>query len=358
MAFPRPTGRIVCAAVAAACWLVALAPGRAETPRVLTFAYILPMRSQLGAGAEAFAAILAARTSGRFVVEPYPNAMLGGEVAVLDAMKADAIDLAFVTGAALPNVVPAAGLFDLPFLFRDAGEARHLLDGPMGDATLAMFDAVGLHALAWGENGMRHLTNARRPVRTPADLAGLTLRLPQSDVMKEGFQALGVEVKQVAFPQVYATLRAGIVDGQENSIATVVSSRFYETQRYLTLTGHVYDPAALLVSRDLWDTLSPADRDSFAAAARAAAKASRDYADEAERTGLDTIRAAGVEVTDHIDRMAFAAAVSGAEPLYEKRFGRDAIARIRALVARGRAAGSLAGEPADGLAGDHGGTAP
>ena len=343
---PRTRDRFLRVAGVVLGLFAALSSCRAETPRSLKFAYILPTHSQLGAGADAFAAEVAKRTAGRFAVELYPNAMLGGEVAVLDAVKAGAIELAFVTGAPLPNVVPAAGIFDMPFLFRDAPEARRLLDGPIGDAYLRMFDAAGLHALAWGENGLRHLTTDRRVVRTPADLAGLILRLPQSDVIEEGFQALKVEARQIPFPQVYAALRTGTVNGQENPISTIVSSRFYEVQRHLTLTGHVYDPAVLLVAQDLWSELSPADRDAFAAAARAAADASRDYADKAERSGLEVIKAAGVEVVERIDRTAFAAAVGAAEPGYEKRYGREAIERIRAFASRTDAAdGDGAGAP-------------
>ena len=321
------------ASIAAAC-LCAFAPARAqEAPRTLKLAFILPADSQLGAGATTFAAEISRRTGGRYRIEPYPNAMLGGEVAVLAAMTANAVDLAFVTNAPLASVVPAVGALNIPFLFHDVAEARRLLDGPIGAEYLARFDATGIHALAWGENGMRQLTNSKRVVRSPADLAGLRLRLPQSDVMKTGFEALGVDVKQIAFPQVYAALRTGTVDGQENPIATILSSRFYEVQRHLTLTSHVYDPAAVLMSEDAWNDLAAPDREAFTASARLAAQASRDYAEHANTAGLATIRAAGVDVVDVVDRSAFASVAAAAEPLYEKRFGREAIERIRAFGA-------------------------
>ncbi len=289
------------------------------------------MGSQLGAGAQAFATEVEKRTGGRFKINTYPNAMLGGELAVLTAMQADAIEIAFVTGAPLQNVVPAAGVFDIPFLFHDASQARRLLDGPIGAEYLAKFDAAGLHALAWGENGMRQLTNSKRPVRSPSDLAGLRLRLPQSDAMQAGFRALGVSATPIAFPQVYAALRSGAVDGQENPIATIVSSRFYEVQRHLTITAHVYDPALVLMSVAAWNELSREDREAFVAAGRAAAAASRDYADRTESSGLEKIRSAGVEIVDHVDRASFAAGAASAEPFYAERFGRVEIERIKAF---------------------------
>lgn len=320
--------------IVAVCLAATLGSGVAHgAPRTLKFAFILPMESQLGAGAKVFATEVAARTGGRFAIDLYPNAMLGGEVAVLDALKADAIDVGFVTGAPLPTVVPDMGVFNIPFLFEDAAAARRLLDGPIGDAYLRKFDAAGLHALAWGENGMRQLTNSKRPVHTPADLRGLKLRLPQSEVMIAGFRALGAEPAPIPFPQVYAALRSGRVDAQENPIATIVASRFYEVQKNLTLTSHAYDPAVILMSGDDWNELSAEDQAAFNAAARAASVASRDFASKAETTGLATMRAAGVAIVETIDRAAFAEQAAKADPIYDQQFGRATIERIKAYQA-------------------------
>jgi TRAP-type C4-dicarboxylate transport system substrate-binding protein len=115
---------------------------------------------------------------------------LGGEVEMLKAMQTGTIDMAFITGAPLPTVVPEVGVFNIPFLFRDAAHAHAALDGPIGAKALASFKSKDLVALAWGENGMRHITNSKRPIVSADDLKGLKLRLPQSEVMMAAFKAM------------------------------------------------------------------------------------------------------------------------------------------------------------------------
>jgi len=166
---------------------------RAQAPKTLKLGYILSAHSQLGAGAAVFADEIAKRTEGRYQIEQYPNSALGGEVEMLKAVQLGTVDLAFITGAPLPNFLPDIGIFNIPFLFRDVSHAHAVLDGPIGQSYLSHFRDKDLVALAWGENGMRHLTNSKRPVRLPEDLEGLKLRVPQSDVMLAGFKALGVD---------------------------------------------------------------------------------------------------------------------------------------------------------------------
>ena len=195
------------------------------------------------------------------------------------------------------------------------------------------FNRTGLYALAWGENGMRHITNSKRPIRTPEDLAGLKLRLPQSDVMTAGFKALGADVQQIPFPRVYGALRGGGIDAEENPIATILSTKFYEVQTYLTLTGHVYDPAVIIMSADAFDALSDADRLAFKEAAKLAGQQSRKIASEVERTGVAALKLNGMSVIENVDKLAFAERVSNAAPAFEKEFGRDVIEKIKNAAA-------------------------
>lgn len=335
------------AAILTAALCVGCANQAAASAKILRFGYILSPDSQLGEGEKVFAAEITARTGGRYIVEDYPNAMLGGEVAMMNDVKLGALDLAFITGAPLPKLLPEAGVFNIPFLFRDVGEARVVLDGPIGNDYLEKFTQTGLYALAWGENGMRHITNSKRPIRTPEDLAGLKLRLPQSDVMTAGFKALGAEVQQIPFPRVYATLRSGSVDGEENPIATILSTKFYEVQTYLTLTGHVYDPAVIIMSADTFDALSEADKRAFKEAARLAGQRSRKIASEVERTGVAALKADGMAVIEQVDKLAFAERVSTASPEFEKQFGRDVIEKIKSAAAAASQAGKSAAETAE-----------
>jgi tripartite ATP-independent transporter DctP family solute receptor len=313
-------------AIALLCLLV---PASAQSVKTLKLGYILSTDSQLGAGGTVFADEVAKRTQGRYRIEQYPNSALGGEVEMLKAVQLGTVDLAFITGAPLPNFLPDIGVFNIPFLFRDVAQAHAVLDGSIGQSYLGKFRDKDLVALAWGENGMRHVTNSKREIHTPEDLQGLKLRLPQSDVMLAGFKALGADVSPLPFPQLYGALQSGQFDGQENPIATIQSSKFNQVQKYLTLTAHVYDPAILFMSTDDFDGLSDEDKRSFIEAARLAGEASRRFAATAEAKGVLELMQTGMHVTKNIDRSKFAAAMAPANAEFDRRFGGELISKIR-----------------------------
>ena len=317
---------LVSTAIAIVCLF---APASGQSVKVLKLGYILSTDSQLGAGGAFFADEIAKRTQGRYRIEQYPNSALGGEVEMLKAVQLGTVDLAFITGAPLPNFMPDIGVFNIPFLFRDLSHAHAVLDGPIGQSYLEKFREKGLVALAWGENGMRHITNSKHEIRSPEDLKGLKLRLPQSDVMLAGFKALGADVKPLAFPQLYGALQSGQFDGQENPIATIQSSKFNQVQKYLTLTGHVYDPAILFMSIDVFDELSVDDSRSFKAAAKLAGDASRQFAAAAEAKGVTELAQAGMQVIKDVDRSTFAVEMAPATPDFDRRFGSGLISKIR-----------------------------
>ena len=301
----------------------------AQYTRSLKFGYILSENSQLGAGGAVFADEIAKQTNGRYKVDQYPNSALGGEVEMLRGVRLGTIDLAFITGAPLPNFVPEVGVFNIPFLFRDLAHAHAVLDSPIGQAHLEKFREKDLIALAWGENGMRHITNSKREIRSPEDLNGLKLRLPQSDVMLAGFKALGADVSPLPFPQLYGALQSGQFDGQENPIATILSSKFVQVQKYLTPTGHVYDPAIIFMSLDMLEDLSAADKKAFVEAAKLAGEASRKFAAAAEAKGIAELSLAGMQVVKEVVREQFAASMAPAKPEFDRRFGDALIDKIR-----------------------------
>jgi TRAP-type transport system periplasmic protein len=325
----RRAGHLLAAAVTTLLCCFAANAVAAQSVKTLKLGYILSRHSQLGAGADVFADEIAKRTNGRYRIDQYPDSALGGEVEMLKAVQLGTVDMAFITGAPLPNFLADIGVFNIPFLFRDLHHAHAVLDGPIGQSYLAKFRNKDLVALAWGENGMRHLTNSRREIRTPEDLRGLKLRVPQSDVMLAGFKALGADVKPLAFPQLYGALQSGEFDGQENPIATIQSSKFYQVQKYLTLSGHVYDPAILFMSVDGFDDLSAEDKKAFVEAAKLAGQASRAFAAAAEKNGVAELAKSGMKVVADVDRTKFAAAMASANAIFAQKFGGDLIDQIR-----------------------------
>lgn len=304
---------------------------RASSAQPLKIGYLHSQKSQLGAGAQAFADEVAKRTNGRYSLDQYPNAVLGGELEMLDQLSRGELDLAFITGQPVTSVVPEHGIFDVPFLFRDVAHAHAVLDGPIGQNYLDMLRRKQVVPLAWGENGLRHLTNSLRPVRGPEDVRGLRLRVPQSEIMMNSFRALGAQVDQLAFPALYGALEACRFDGQENPIATIEAANFARVQKHLTLTGHVYSTAVFLMSEDAWDDLADADQLNFVEAARSGGKISRQFAGSAEREGVQRLADESMQVVSDIDRSAFVAALAPATQEFTRLFGADVIKRIRAV---------------------------
>lgn len=300
----------------------------ADATRTLRIGYLFAKESQLGAGATAMANEIEKRTGGRIRLQQFPDAALGGDVEMLKGVQLGSIDLAFVTGAGLPSILPASDIFHIPFLFSSAAHAHAVLDGPVGQDFLKRVSAKDMTALAWGENGMRHMTNSKHPIVVPEDVKGLKMRLPQSEVMVLGFKAMGAEAAMLPFPQVYEALQTGQFDGEENPIATIEAAKFNQVQKFLTMSAHVYDPAIIVMSPDAYDELSAADKAIFADAAKLGAEASRAYAAAAEQAGVARLQQAGMQVVASIDRAKFVAATASAMPDYEHRFGRDEIARI------------------------------
>ena len=319
----------VAAAVFGLCSLVAVEAQAGE--RVLRLGYLFSPTSQLGAGAERFAGEVAARTGGAVRVEPYPNGTVGGEVEMVEELRAGHLDMAFITSAPFASVLPEFGVFDIPFLFRDAAHAHAVFDGPIGRVYLQKFAAKGLVALAWGENGMRHITNAKRPIAGPEDLKGLSMRVPQSEIMLTGFRSLGVKAEPLAFPALYGALQSGQFDGQENPIAVISASRFERVQKHLTLSGHVYSWAALVMSQSAWNALSEDERAGFVEAAKLGGQVSREVAGKAEREGVEALKKSGMSVVATIDRAAFERSLETATAGFSKTFGAETIRQIKSV---------------------------
>ena len=326
--------RHLLAGVAAATVMPGLSPRRAISavqPQVLRIGFTNPRDSQFGAGALEFASYVEHNCGGRVRIEIYPSAEAGGELEMCQDVIAGTLEMAFASSVVFASFAPELSIFDIPFLFRDLAHARGVMDSEIGKAALARLEPQGIVGLAWGENGLRHLTTFDRAVHRPEDLKSLKIRVPQSEVMVASFKAIGADVQSLPFPELYTALSSGSFQGQENPIATIVATNFDKVQHYLCLTGHVYSPAAFLISKRALERISPEDRPVFRAAAIAGSKASRAYIDRAEKSGLEELRRRGMKVVEDIDRPAFVASLASLESQFQKQFGKDNIDAIRAF---------------------------
>lgn len=315
--------------LAAAGSLAALAlPAYAQTE--VKIGYALAPDSHYGVAAKTFEEVVKAETGDDFEFNHFPSSGLGGEREVIEGLQIGTIEATIVSSGTLANFVPATGVFDIPFLFRDLDHARAVLDGEIGQEILGRFDDVGLHGLAWGEQGFRHITNNRNPIETPEDVQGLKIRTMENPVHLAAFNAMGAAPTPMAWPEVISSLQQGVIDGQENPLSVIVSVKLDEVQKYLTLSGHVYSPAMLLVSKPFWESLDDDQKAAFEKAGQAAAEAMRGFVDEVETTGVETLKERGMEVNELSaeQKAAFQEDIASAYEGYYETYGQDLVDSI------------------------------
>jgi tripartite ATP-independent transporter DctP family solute receptor len=285
--------------------------------------------SHQGVAIDTFAKEVAARTNGRYKIETFYNGSLGGERESIEAVQLGTQELAFSSTGPVPNFVPETKILDVPFLFRDKAHARAVLDGPIGQELLTKFDAKGFKALAWAENGFRHMTNSKRDVKGPEDLKGLKMRTMENPVHIAAYKGLGIITTPMAFPEVFTALQQGTVDGQENPLPVIMSAKFSQVQKHLSLTGHVYSPCIFVMNKAAFDKLSAADKTAFLEAAKVAAKANRDRVDQDDANGVKELRAQGMTVIENVDKAKFVSMLAPVNTDFEKQFGKANLDKIR-----------------------------
>jgi tripartite ATP-independent transporter DctP family solute receptor len=251
-----------------------------------------------------FADVLKARTAGRIEVQVAPSAQLGDDAAMLTALRTGALDMSANSQGAVANAVPEYAAFGMPFLFEGLPQAWKLLDGPLGKELAERSAEKGLVVLGYWDNGIRHMSNSKKPLLKPEDLKGLKMRTPPDAVTVDIMQALGAEAQQIKFAELYVALQQGVVDGQENPLMNIHASKLYEVQKFISLTGHKYEMTPFLMSKRSWDKLSDADRKAVQEAAAEATALQRKMSQESDEKLVADLKAKGVRV-DAVDKAAF-----------------------------------------------------
>ena len=285
--------------------------------------------SHQGIGLVVFAREVEKRTNGRYKIQNFYSGALGGERESIEAVQLGTQELTLTSTGPIPNFVPEAKILDIPFLFRDKAHAHAVLDGPIGEEMLKQFEPKGFKALAWAENGVRHMTNNKRTVLLPDDLKGLKMRTMENPIHIAAYKGFGIVPTPMAFPEVFTALQQGTVDGQENPLSVIMAAKFDQVQKHLSLTGHVYSPAIWLINKAVFDKLSAADKQAFIDAAKEGTKANRARVAEDDSKGVAELRAKGMTVVENVDKAKFVAALAPVYADFEKQFGKAAIDRIR-----------------------------
>jgi tripartite ATP-independent transporter DctP family solute receptor len=249
-------------------------------------------------GMEKFAELVKEKSDGKMTVRLFHGGALGGDLQTLSALQGGTVEMSVMNAGLMQGNVKDFVLVDLPFLFATPEEADAVMDGPVGERLAAQLPDKGLVNLAYWELGFRNLTNNRRPVAKVEDIAGLKIRTLQSPIFIDLFNALGANAVPMPFPEVYTALETGTVDGQENPSTLVFNSKFYEVQKYLTETRHVYNPQVVLISKKFWDQLNEDERKVLQDAAVEARDYQRAVSREQDAKAVDELKAAGMEVSE------------------------------------------------------------
>ena len=256
-----------------------------------------------------FAELVKAKTNGQVEVTVSPSGQLGTDPALITAVRSGAVDITANSQGAFANVVPEYAAFGMPFLFSDLPSAWKTMDGPVGKELADKTAEKGMVVLGYWDNGIRHMSNSKRPLNVPEDMKGLKMRTPPDAVTVDIMTAVGAQAQQIAFTELYVALQQGVVDGQENPLVNIHASKLYEVQKHLALTSHMFQMIPLLISKRTWDRLSEADRKVMQEAATEATALQRKLSQEADDKLLADLKAKGVQVTT-VDKAAFAKATS------------------------------------------------
>lgn len=254
-----------------------------------------------------FADVLKAKTGGRIEVQVAHSAQLGDDAAMVTALRTGALDMSANSQGAVSAAVGEYAAYGMPFLFGSAAQAFKVLDGPLGKELADLSAAKGMIVLGYWDNGIRQMTNSKRPISKVEDMKGLKMRVPPDATLVDIMQSLGADAQQIKFSELYVALQQGVVDGQENPLANIHASKLYEVQKHLALTNHQFQMTPFLMSKRSWDRLSEADRRAVQEAALEATTLQRKLSQEADDKLLADLKSRGVQVTT-VDKAAFAKA--------------------------------------------------
>src|SRR5262245_58195552 len=243
---------------------------------------------------ETFKTELAARSNGTLSTDLFSGMQLGGAKENIDAVRAGTIFATWVGVAFVSRLVPEVDAVSLPFVFAGREQAMRAIDGPVGDLIEEKLAAKGFTALGWMELGSRHVTNSKRPLKTPDDFKGLKLRMQPNETHLATFRALGANPVAMDVKELYSALQQGVVDGQENPYSIILANRMFEVQKYLSNTGHFFDFIILIANAKTFQGLTPDQQKAVKDAAGAAAALQRKLAADADAAALAELKAKGM----------------------------------------------------------------
>ena len=255
-----------------------------------------------------------AKTGGKDSIKVYTMSQLGSEKDTIEQTKIGALDFVRINVAPMNNICPETMVPTMPFLFRSKEHMRKVLDGPIGDEILKACEKQGFIGLAFYDSGSRSLYTVKKPVKSLADVKGLKIRVQQSDLWVALLQAMGANATPMPYGEVYTGLKTGVVDGAENNFPSYDTARHFEVAKYYALTDHSMAPEMLLMSKKVWDGLTPQEQTIIRDAAKASVPYMRKLWDEKELESRKKVEAGGAQIVE-VDKKSFQDAM---KPVYDK----------------------------------------
>ncbi|WP_099612235.1 DctP family TRAP transporter solute-binding subunit [Vibrio fujianensis] len=272
------------------------------------------------------------RSNGDIKVNIYPQGQLGSDKQMIDGSRAGIVDLAMVGLNNYNGLMPESAAFTLPFIFPNRETAYKVLDGEPGQEVLANFEKFGLKGLGYPENGYRNMTNNKKPIRTPADVKGLQMRVNNSKALNDMFNELGANPQQLPVSELYTALETGVVDSQDHPISVTLSFKFNEVQKYLSLTQHAYSPLVLTMNLRKFNGLSPEQQKIIEEVSAEAIAMQRKLSIEKEDEMIALLEAEGMQVNRDVDGAAFQETIQPVWNAYIEKHGDTMINKIKAAA--------------------------
>ncbi|QGZ30322.1 TRAP transporter substrate-binding protein [Stutzerimonas stutzeri] len=273
---------------------------------------------------ERYAQLVDERTGGHVKIKVYPSDSLGKQVELVEGTFIGTNDMVLTSDAVLSNTVREAGMINLPFLFRDSDHVRKVLDGEIGAALSKKVEAQGAVVVGWWENGFRHITNSKQPITKPEDLKGMKIRVPEGPIFVETFRSLGANATPIAFTELYSALQLGVIDGQENPPAHILTQKFYEVQKFASRTGHIYLSSPVLINKGLLEQLPAEYQEVLLKTGNELAAVHTKMVLDEEASQWQQIEEMGMQVND-VDKAPFVEATAPVIAKYREVFGPDLI---------------------------------
>jgi len=278
-------------------------------------------------GSLKFAELVAKKTNGKVEIKVFPADQLGKQRQLVEGAQLGTVDMVLTSDVLLSSFEPLTGVLNLPFLFTDMNQVAKTLDGDVGKKIDAALAKKGLVVISWWENGFRHITNSKKPIVVPDDLKGMKIRTPEGNVFVETFNAYGASATPMSFGELYSALQLKTVDGQENPTSHVLSQKYYEVQKHLSLTNHIHVAEPLIMSAKVYKTLPPEYQKALHEAGKEVAVWMRKEVDNMEAKEIEELKKKGMEV-NKADAAAFKEASKKVYAKFEPVFGKDLINQI------------------------------